>query len=190
MVHPAIVCFFLIIAVDALSLWGSAFAPQRLGEFACSILPFAKLTAIFLSSALSSYATTQCSQIPQEPAISIIFFMTKLLITCVAAVAVWLGIFILPGGFRRAEDEFNEKIEREGGLWKGVRDSGAVMIGLTAFSLYWLLTIEKSVAHFGTNVFNKLVEDFACLVMLLTLFALSWHPFFLVVRLLKKGRFK
>jgi hypothetical protein len=84
------------IILDSIEIFGRHTAPEELGHFACSILPFTKISVPLVSHQLADFAQNQCATQLHEPALSILFFMLKIALAMTAGVIMGIWIYIIP----------------------------------------------------------------------------------------------
>jgi len=166
---------FLIL--DWLELAGRFYSPETSKRFACSVLPFLKIAVIFIPLHLSQFATAQCVGHPEEPTVSIVFFMLKVTLTLVAIaiLSLWilvLPIRILPARLRKARTGAIEKIinniEKQGGVIPAFKNLFPTLLGLALFCLYLYGTLDARPQYFKIDFTAKLREDFSCLILSIT----------------------
>jgi len=187
-VHPALVCFGAIILLDIYTVFETALSPDELGAFACAAIPYANVSGPLVSEELTSFATTQCGGAPNAQAISIIFFMLKIVLIYMAVVATLLELFISLERFQMAKQTFFDKMDKAGGGIDALRNSGATILGVAMFALYQLITLEKEPMAFGTNIFNKFAQDFSCLTVFLALCGALSNSLFYVLYQFKQRK--
>jgi len=130
-----------------------------LGHIACSILPFAKFSVLFMAPQLGDFVIKQCilSQFG-EPTISIIFFMLKIIIA-LAMPILWLLLISLSKIIFTFPDTSSDVD------LNSLKKSSFTLIGLLLFCVYFMLQYHILPPSFGIGILSKLKEDFACFVI-------------------------
>ena len=155
--------FFLI---DGIEFACRMYLPQT-GRYACSMLPFLKISALIIPHQLVSFANNQCVTIPIEPTLSIIFFMFKTSLVLVIGLILPTWTFVLPTFLmspqlrkRRSEclKRIDDNITQNHGIIGSITKHGwaLVVVGLTTF--WFFLILDKTPGHFGIGALSKIME--------------------------------
>jgi hypothetical protein len=168
-VHAVPVLYLLL---DADYFWDGHYAPERLGRFACSMVPFAKLGASVLSHMLFHSATAQCSDLPSGPAISAILLALKMSVALTAPILVLLSncIFDQAEIVRLKNTFLKPYLDNglKGGIKKSLKTIG--IMGGSAVVFVTQLSLLKHLDTYPTNILHKMADD----VFLLFIFVL-WY---------------
>lgn len=155
----AVPLFYFLLDVDY--FWDGHYAPERLGRFACSVVPFAKLGASVLSHMLFHSATAQCSDSPSGPAISVILRSVKMSVALTAPILVLISTFAFDQTeIVRLKNTFLEPYldnGLKGAIKKSLKTIG--IMGGSALVFGSQLSLAKHLDKFPTDILHKLADD-------------------------------
>lgn len=166
----------IMLLLDLFNTVGRATAPQTLSNFACSILPITTISSPLVASNLIDYAKSQCMVEAHEPAISIIFFMFKIVLFYAAVLSLIMAVFL---NYKKVEGEFFDYIKTQGGVVPVLKNVGATIVGLGLLGIYLFMQLEKEPLAFSSDIFSKPMEDFSCLILMVVSSLLILNSFFL-----------
>jgi len=166
-----------LLFIDLGGLFCRAYNPQMLEQFACQILPYLKVSFLFIPYKMMTFASNGCALHSYEPTVSIISFMLKASIVLTIATIMASWIFIVPECFMpdylkmaRAEEfkTIEKNIENNGGIIGDMKDIIPTLFGLTLFCFYLSFRFFNSPNNFDTTLGGKLTEDLTCVTVFAT----------------------
>jgi len=152
------------VCLDLIDVYRLGLSPNALSNFACSGFRLMGLSKALLPAQLTLFVQDQCSVQAREPAISIIFLTFKIALALIGA-AYYL-LHVVPSHFNLIKAKMLHNIANKGGLSGALKELSPPLFGLFALCGYFAIGISKSPSHFKTDLFSKMNEDLAAVVLL------------------------
>ena len=184
-INPVVILVILgpFLTLDSIEIFGRHSAPEALGHFACSMLPFTRISTPLVSHRLVDFAQQQCTAQPHEPALSILFLMLKMTMAILTGVIMGIWIYIIPVWLlprrlrtMRTEtfDRITNAIGQTGGIAGNIKRNLPIMIGLVLFC--FAVPLSRQTLDFKITPVSKIMEDGASLTVFVTTLCLVNYP--------------
>jgi hypothetical protein len=163
--------YLLFITIDIVGSFGLSNAPEAVGRLACDIAPLTTISTFLIPSHWLDVVAYQCLGSASEPAVSVIFLMTKISLAIAAFPVLVLLTAIRPEAYRALRNDALNSLQEKTYLRKLAENAFALAFFGMLMAGFWWASLWRSADRFNTDLLHKTVNEdlFCCLVFVMTL---------------------